>query len=88
MGYVTPTPVQLAVWEPATRGRDAVVQARTGTGKTASVGLPIIDHVVKRSSDGVQRWCSRQPVARPASLQQMGVSRSTRASSRPIYGGA
>ncbi|MBL8743319.1 MAG: DEAD/DEAH box helicase, partial [Myxococcales bacterium] len=54
MGYVNPTPVQLAVWEPATRGRDAVVQARTGTGKTASFGLPIIDHVVKRSSEGVQ----------------------------------
>src|SRR5690349_19528046 len=54
MGYVHPTPVQLAVWEPATRGRDAVVQARTGTGKTASFGLPIIDHIVKRSERGVQ----------------------------------
>ena len=43
MGYVHPTPVQLAVWETVTRGQDAVVQARTGTGKTAAFGLPLID---------------------------------------------
>ncbi len=54
MAYVNPTPVQLAVWEPATRGKDAVVQARTGTGKTASFGLPIIDHILKRSVEAVQ----------------------------------
>jgi ATP-dependent RNA helicase DeaD len=36
LGYVHPTPVQKAVYEPATRGKDLVVQARTGTGKTAA----------------------------------------------------
>jgi ATP-dependent RNA helicase DeaD len=54
IGYVHPTPVQIAVWEPATRGRDAVVQARTGTGKTAAFGLPIVDHIVKRGLPHVQ----------------------------------
>jgi ATP-dependent RNA helicase DeaD len=54
MGYTHPTPVQLAVWEPATRGKDAVVQARTGTGKTAAFGLPIVDHIVRRSQPNVQ----------------------------------
>src|SRR5215831_10197531 len=54
MGYVHPTPVQIAVWEPATRGKDAVVQARTGTGKTTAFGLPIVDHLVRRSSPQVQ----------------------------------
>ncbi len=49
IGYTHPTPVQIAVWEPATRGKDAVVQARTGTGKTAAFGLPIVDHLVRRS---------------------------------------
>jgi ATP-dependent RNA helicase DeaD len=65
MGYVHPTPVQLAVWEPATRGKDAVVQARTGTGKTASFGLPLVDHVVKRSIEGVQvaRLCPTRELA-------------------------
>lgn len=54
LGYVHPTPVQLAVFEPASRGKSLVVQARTGTGKTAAFGLPIVDALVKRSAPGVQ----------------------------------
>ena len=42
MGYKHPTPVQLAVYEPASRGASLVVQARTGTGKTAAFGLPLV----------------------------------------------
>jgi len=54
LGYTTPTPVQRAVFEPATRGKNLVVQARTGTGKTAAFGLPIIDQLVKRGVPKVQ----------------------------------
>jgi ATP-dependent RNA helicase DeaD len=54
LGYENPTPVQVAVFEPATRGRSVVVQARTGTGKTAAFGLPIIDTLVKKSQANVQ----------------------------------
>src|SRR6186713_2416355 len=54
LGYTQPTPVQRAVFEPAARGRDLVVQARTGTGKTAAFGLPLIDVLVKRSIPKVQ----------------------------------
>ena len=53
-GYTNPTPVQLAVFEPASRGRNLVVQARTGTGKTAAFGLPILDVLVKKSLPKVQ----------------------------------
>ncbi|MBL9113309.1 MAG: DEAD/DEAH box helicase, partial [Myxococcales bacterium] len=53
-GYEHPTPVQLAVFEPATRGRNLVVQARTGTGKTAAFGLPIVDSLVRKSLAEVQ----------------------------------
>src|SRR5579863_4325079 len=53
-GYTTPTPVQLAVYEPASRGKNLVVQARTGTGKTAAFGLPILDVLVKKSVLKVQ----------------------------------
>ncbi len=53
-GYTHPTPVQLAVFEPATRGKNLVVQARTGTGKTAAFGLPILDVLVKKSVPKVQ----------------------------------
>jgi ATP-dependent RNA helicase DeaD len=54
MGYKHPTPVQLAVYEPASRGASLVVQARTGTGKTAAFGLPLLDTLVKRSLPKVQ----------------------------------
>ncbi len=54
LGYVNPTPVQLAVFEPAKTGRSLVVQARTGTGKTAAFGLPIVDALVKKSVTKVQ----------------------------------
>ena len=54
LGYTHPTPVQLAVYEPATRGRSLVVQARTGTGKTAAFGLPIVDTLVRKSEPHVQ----------------------------------
>ncbi|MDB4994329.1 MAG: DEAD-box ATP-dependent helicase CshA, partial [Myxococcaceae bacterium] len=49
-----PTPVQLSVYEPACRGKNLVVQARTGTGKTAAFGLPIIDKLVRGGLPKVQ----------------------------------
>ena len=47
MGYVHPTPVQRAVFESAARGKDLVAQARTGTGKTAAFGIPILQRADK-----------------------------------------
>jgi ATP-dependent RNA helicase DeaD len=39
--YEDPTPVQLAVLEPKAEGRDLVVSAQTGSGKTVAYGLAI-----------------------------------------------
>ncbi len=47
LGYLSPTPVQVAVFEPAAAGKSIVVQARTGTGKTIAFGLPILDRLVR-----------------------------------------
>jgi ATP-dependent RNA helicase DeaD len=49
MGYTQPAAVQHAVYDPAVRGQDVVVQARTGTGKTAAFGIPLVDQMIKRS---------------------------------------
>ncbi|SDB66861.1 DEAD/DEAH box helicase [Belnapia rosea] len=38
-GYAEPTPVQAAVLEPETEGRDLLVSAQTGSGKTVAYGL-------------------------------------------------
>jgi ATP-dependent RNA helicase DeaD len=40
-GYATPTPAQAAVLDPALRGRDLLVSARTGSGKTVAFGLAL-----------------------------------------------
>ena len=38
-GYTTATPVQKAVIDPETEGRDLLVSAQTGSGKTIAFGL-------------------------------------------------
>ncbi|MEQ1565451.1 MAG: DEAD/DEAH box helicase [Myxococcota bacterium] len=42
LGFTAPTPIQAAALPPLLEGRDVVGQARTGTGKTAAFGLPLL----------------------------------------------
>ena len=42
-GYTDLTPVQSAVIEDKARGRDLVVSAQTGSGKTVAFGLALAD---------------------------------------------
>jgi ATP-dependent RNA helicase DeaD len=44
-GYRAPTPVQQEAIPRALEGKDLVVQSRTGTGKTAAFGIPIVEKV-------------------------------------------
>ena len=45
MGFEHPTPVQLAAYEPAVEGKDIIVQAQTGSGKTGAFGIPLVEAV-------------------------------------------
>ena len=45
-GYAAPTPVQAAVLEPQAHGRDLVVSAQTGSGKTVAFGLAFAAQVL------------------------------------------
>jgi len=45
-GYATLTPVQLAVLEPQAHGRDLLVSARTGSGKTVAYGLVLAENLL------------------------------------------
>jgi len=89
VGYTHPTPVQRAVFESASRGRDLVVQARTGTGKTAAFGLPLIDTLV-RKKDVVQALilCPTRELALQVTreLDRLAKHRGTRVVA--VYGGA
>jgi ATP-dependent RNA helicase DeaD len=45
MGYAHPTSVQQEAIPLATSGKDLVVQSRTGTGKTAAFGIPVVERI-------------------------------------------
>jgi ATP-dependent RNA helicase DeaD len=45
MGYQAPTEVQAETIPRALAGKDLVVQSRTGTGKTAAFGIPLVERV-------------------------------------------
>ena len=90
LGYTHPTPVQRAVFEPAVRGADLVVQAQTGTGKTASFAMPLVDSLVKRSVNVVQSLilCPTRELALQVNreVEALGKHRNIRCTA--VYGGA
>jgi ATP-dependent RNA helicase DeaD len=49
IGFVTPTPIQAAAIPPLLEGRDVVGGARTGSGKTAAFGLPLLHRLGART---------------------------------------
>jgi ATP-dependent RNA helicase DeaD len=90
LGYTHPTPVQLAVFEPASRGVSLVVQARTGTGKTAAFGLPLVDQLVRRNIQKVQALVltpTRELALQVGrEIENLGKHRGVKVV--PVYGGA
>jgi ATP-dependent RNA helicase DeaD len=90
MGYTHPTPVQLAVFEPAAEGRSLVVQARTGTGKTAAFGLPLVDRLVRTQVRAVQALvlCPTRELALQVSRELEQIAQFREVHVAAIYGGA
>ena len=90
LGYVEPTPVQLAVFEPASEGKSIVVQARTGTGKTAAFGLPLVDRIIARNLEKPQALVlvpTRElAIQVTREIEALSKTRGTRLAC--IYGGA
>jgi ATP-dependent RNA helicase DeaD len=89
MGYFTPTAVQAAVFGPVRDGKDLLVQSRTGTGKTAAFGIPVLQLV-----DPAQK-VPQALILAPTRELALQVSRElTRLAKyrgivvEPIYGGA
>ncbi|MDB5671728.1 MAG: box helicase [Alphaproteobacteria bacterium] len=50
-GYSAPTPVQAAVLEPEAAGRDLVVSAQTGSGKTVAFGLAMAPQLLQPNGE-------------------------------------
>jgi ATP-dependent RNA helicase DeaD len=51
LGYTDPSPIQAALIPVLLSGRDAVGQARTGTGKTAAFALPLLNRLYDETAE-------------------------------------
>lgn len=93
IGYTTPTEVQqrclpILLEDKDNRGRDLVALARTGTGKTAAFGIPIIERIdtVIRKPQALVLCPTRELCQQVATnLGQIGMQKRVRVLS--IYGG-
>ena len=45
IGFTTPTPIQIGAIPVLIAGKDAILRAQTGTGKTAAFGIPMIEQI-------------------------------------------
>jgi ATP-dependent RNA helicase DeaD len=52
IGFTTPTPIQIGAIPVLVAGKDAILRAQTGTGKTAAFGIPMIEQI-EPPADGV-----------------------------------
>lgn len=89
LGYTHPTPVQRAVFRPASDGKDLVVQARTGTGKTAAFGLPMADGIVREDKQPqAMVLCPTRELALQVTRELAALSKHRVMDTVAIYGGA
>lgn len=89
IGYLEPTPVQSATYQLAVEGSDIIVQAQTGTGKTAAFGIPLVDRLV--TADGGTQALVLAPTRELAlqsarEMERIGQHKSIRVTA--VYGGA
>lgn len=88
LGFEEPTPVQAQAIPPLLEGQDLVVQALTGTGKTAAFGIPLVEgiDVKRRAPQAVVLVPTRELAIQVAEhLTRLGHHRGLRLT--PIYGG-
>jgi len=88
-GYITPTPVQAAVFGPIMAGKDVICRSKTGTGKTAAFGIPLIERIpggTRKASALV--LCNTRELAIQVAQEIEALARHKNISVIAIYGGA
>ncbi|MBS2025494.1 MAG: DEAD/DEAH box helicase [Deltaproteobacteria bacterium] len=88
-GYIAPTPVQAAVLEPILAGKDLIVRSKTGTGKTAAFGIPMLERIPAgtREVSGVI-LCNTRELALQVAQELTALAKHKDLSVIAIYGGA
>jgi ATP-dependent RNA helicase DeaD len=88
-GYQHPTPVQAQAFDPVMQGKDLIVRSKTGTGKTAAFGLPLLEKMdpEDKAVRALVLCPTRELALQVASeLSDLGKYKGVRVSA--IYGGA
>jgi ATP-dependent RNA helicase DeaD len=87
--FETPTEVQSATFHPILEGLDLMVQARTGTGKTAAFAIPLVDRLLREERKvQVLILCPTRELALQVSGEMEALGRHKSITVVPIYGGA
>jgi ATP-dependent RNA helicase RhlE len=91
MGYTTATPVQEQVMQPILDGKDLIVSAQTGTGKTAAFLLPLMNKLITTPHEdhhiNAMVIVPTRELAVQIAQAMEGISYFTSVSSIAVYGG-
>jgi ATP-dependent RNA helicase DeaD len=88
-GYTRPTPVQVATFRPVRDGKDVIVRSKTGTGKTAAFGLPMLERIPDgRRKPSALIMCPTRELAIQVAEEIASLAKHRDLSVVTIYGGA
>ncbi len=89
MGFETPSPIQQRAIPVLLDGKDLIGQARTGTGKTAAFGLPILERMDAKSK-AVQALvlCPTRELASQVASEMERMAKYLDVEVLPVYGGS
>jgi len=87
MGFKYPTHVQSELIPLALEGRDILGQSKTGTGKTAAFGLPILQTLTEDDAFGALILCPVRELAIQVAHEMRNLGRHTNLKVVTVYGG-
>lgn len=88
-GYTHPTPVQAKAFGPVMEGKDIIVRSKTGTGKTAAFGIPLLEKI-PMGQRGVRALilCPTRELALQVATELEALAKYRNVGIVAIYGGA
>jgi superfamily II DNA/RNA helicase len=89
MGYETPSPIQEQAIPLFLAGRDLLAQARTGTGKTAAFGIPMVERLRTQMNAGIAGLVlvPTRELALQVCAELNDIAKGSKVRVFPIYGG-
>jgi len=87
MGFKHPTKVQAAILPPFLAGKDVLGQAKTGSGKTAAFGIPIVNNASRDLPFQTIVLCPTRELAIQLAREINEIAHFTPINAVPVYGG-